>query len=97
LGSDIAMSLDDCPPLPSSRERLAEAVRRTTLWGRRSRDAFPPDGRALFGIVQGGDDGDLRRQSRAELKALGFEGYATGAVPVGAEGGGAWGARAGGG
>ena len=83
LGSDIAMAFDDCPPLPSSRQRLVAAVRRTTLWARRSRDTFPPDGRALFGIVQGGDDRDLREQSVAEITSLGFEGYAIGGVSVG--------------
>src|SRR2546422_7957436 len=52
LGSDIVMAFDDCPPLPSGLERLLEAVRRTTLWARRSRDAFPGNGRAQFGIIQ---------------------------------------------
>jgi queuine tRNA-ribosyltransferase len=83
LGSDIAMAFDDCPPLPAEPSRLAEAVRRTSLWARRSRDAFPRDGRALFGIVQGGDDPDLRRRSVEEIVALGFEGHAIGGVSVG--------------
>jgi queuine tRNA-ribosyltransferase len=83
LGSDIAMAFDDCPPLPSRRERLEAAVARTTLWARRSREAFPADGRALFGIVQGGDAPDLRERSAAEITALGFEGHAIGGVSVG--------------
>ena len=83
LGSDIAMAFDDCPPLPSGRDRIVQAVRRTTLWARRSRAAFPADGRALFGIVQGGDDRGLREQSVAEITALGFEGHAIGGVSVG--------------
>jgi len=83
LGSDIAMAFDDCPPLPSGRDRIVQAVRRTTLWARRCRAAFPADGRALFGIVQGGDDRGLREQSVAEITALGFEGYAIGGVSVG--------------
>ena len=83
LGSDIAMAFDDCPPLPSGRDRIFQAVRRTTLWAGRSRAAFPADGRALFGIVQGGDDRELREQSVAEITAIGFDGYAIGGVSVG--------------
>ena len=83
LGSDIAMAFDDCPPLPSERPRLEAAVSRTTLWARRCREAFRPAGRALFGIVQGGDAPDLRARSAAEITALGFEGYAVGGVSVG--------------
>jgi queuine tRNA-ribosyltransferase len=83
LGSDIAMTFDDCPPLPSDRDRILQAVRRTTLWAMRSREAFARDGRALFGIVQGGDMRELREQSVAEITAIGFEGYAIGGVSVG--------------
>ena len=83
LGSDIAMAFDDCPPLPSERSRIEAAVRRTTLWARRSRDAFRGEGRALFGIVQGGDDRALREQSASEIAAMGFEGHAIGGVSVG--------------
>jgi queuine tRNA-ribosyltransferase len=83
LGGDIAMAFDDCPPLPAERGRLEAAVRRTGAWARRCRDAFRGDGRALFGIVQGGDDPDLRRRSAEEIAALGFEGHAIGGVSVG--------------
>jgi queuine tRNA-ribosyltransferase len=83
LGSDIAMAFDDCPPLPSDRERLEAAVRRTTSWARRSRDVFPADGRALFGIIQGGDDPELRQRSVSQTLSIGFDGYAIGGVSVG--------------
>ena len=83
LGSDIAMAFDDCPPLPSPPERLAAAVERTTRWARRCRTAFPDDGRALFGIVQGGDDRALRERSAAGILPLGFDGLAIGGVSVG--------------
>jgi len=83
LGSDVAMAFDDCPALPSPPERLREAVRRTTAWARRSRDAFAQDDRALFGIVQGGDDRALREESAAAITAMGFEGHAIGGVSVG--------------
>jgi queuine tRNA-ribosyltransferase len=83
LGSDIAMAFDDCPPLPSEQERLRQAVNRTTAWARRSRAAFPDDGRALFGIVQGGDDEALREESARAITAMGFEAHAIGGVSVG--------------
>lgn len=83
LGSDIAMAFDDCPALPSDRPRVEEAVRRTSTWARRSRDAFPADGRALFGIVQGGAERDLREASAESIRAIGFDGYAIGGASVG--------------
>jgi queuine tRNA-ribosyltransferase len=55
-------------------------------WGERSKRAFeggPRDGRALFGIVQGGDDAGLRRQSARALVGIGFDGYAIGGLAVG--------------
>jgi queuine tRNA-ribosyltransferase len=83
LGSDVAMAFDDCPALPSDPARLRDAVRRTTAWAERCRRAWPDDGGALFGIVQGGDDGALRAESAAAIRALGFDGYAIGGVSVG--------------
>ncbi len=84
LGSDIVMAFDDCPPLPAERERIVAAVDRTTRWARRCREAFrPDDGRALFGIVQGGDDLELRARSVQEIVGLGFDGHAIGGVSVG--------------
>jgi queuine tRNA-ribosyltransferase len=83
LGSDIVMAFDDCPALPSDPDRLAQAVARTTAWARRARDVFPDDGRALFGIVQGGDDRALRTRSAGEVTAMGFDAHAIGGVSVG--------------
>jgi queuine tRNA-ribosyltransferase len=83
LGSDIVMAFDDCPALPSDPARLRDAVRRTTAWAGRCRAVFPDDGRALFGIVQGGDDGALRAESASAIRALGFDAYAIGGVSVG--------------
>ena len=83
LGSDIAMIFDDCPPLPSPRPRVEAAVERTALWAERCRHAWQGDGRGLFGIVQGGEEHDLRRRSAAQICSLGFDGYAIGGVSVG--------------
>ena len=63
LGSDIAMCLDQVPPAGVSRRELEDAVRRTTAWAERQRDAPRADGQLRFGITQGGIDPELRRRS----------------------------------
>jgi queuine tRNA-ribosyltransferase len=83
LGSDVAMCLDICPPADVPRAELAEAVRRTTLWASRQREAPRAPGQRLFGIAQGGADPELRRRSIAEIVELGFDGHALGGLAVG--------------
>ncbi|APX11231.1 tRNA guanosine(34) transglycosylase Tgt [Tateyamaria omphalii] len=84
LGSDIVMCFDECPALPADRDRIAESMRLSMRWARRSRDAFGDrPGHALFGIQQGGLEQDLREESAEALKEIGFEGYAVGGLAVG--------------
>jgi queuine tRNA-ribosyltransferase len=85
LGSDIAMQLDECLELPAPRRELERAMRLSVAWAERSKRAFEgaPAGRALFGIVQGGDDAPLRAKSARALTAIGFDGYAIGGLAVG--------------
>jgi queuine tRNA-ribosyltransferase len=85
LGSDIAMQLDECLALPASRGELERAMRLSLAWAKRSKRAFEgaPAGSALFGIVQGGDDPQLRSESARRLVSLGFDGYAIGGLAVG--------------
>ena len=84
LGVDVAMALDECVKLPSSREQLARAVARTTEWAKRCAAARrAPERTLLFGIVQGGLEADLRARSAAELVALDLPGYAIGGLSVG--------------
>jgi len=83
LGADVIMCLDVCPALPAETEQLAEAVRKTTLWAQRCREAHSRDDQALFGIVQGGIDRAMRERSATELLALDFPGYAIGGLSVG--------------
>lgn len=83
LGSDIAMVLDQCPPYPAERGEVSEAVRRTTIWARRSKDTHLRDDQAQFAIIQGGIFSDLRRQSAAALVEMDFDGYAIGGLSVG--------------
>jgi len=85
LGSDVAMCLDVCPPAGAPREELELAVRRTTLWAARQREAPRPTGQLLFGISQGGIDPELRARSIEELTSLDFDGYALGGLSVGEE------------
>jgi len=83
LGSDIAMCLDQVPAAGVSHRQLEEAVRRTTDWARRQRDAPRADGQLQFGITQGGVDPELRRRSTEEIAALGFDGNAIGGLAIG--------------
>ncbi len=85
LGADIAMQLDECMRLPAPRPDLERAMRLSLRWAERSKRAFEgvPAGRALFGIVQGGDDPALRLESLAALVDMDFQGYAIGGLAVG--------------
>ena len=85
LGSDIAMQLDECLKLPAPHRELERAMRLSLAWAERSKRAFEqtPPGRALFGIVQGGDDPQLRTTSARGLVDIGFPGYAIGGLAVG--------------
>lgn len=89
LGADIAMAFDDCPPagdsIPESqrRERTMQAKDRTIRWLKRCVAAHHREDQALFGIVQGGTELDLRTASVEETCAFDLCGYAIGGVAVG--------------
>ena len=83
LGSDIAMCLDQVPPTGVGRATLEQAVRRTTLWAARQREAPRADGQLRFGIAQGGIDPELRRRSTEEIAELDFDGNAIGGLAIG--------------
>ena len=83
LGSDVAMCLDAVPPADAPRPALEEAVRLTTHWASRQRDAARAPGQLVFGIAQGGADEELRTRSIQEITALGFDGYALGGLAIG--------------
>lgn len=84
LGSDIVMCFDECPALPADRARIEDSMRLSMRWAARSREAFGDrPGHALFGIQQGGLEQDLRAESAAALREIGFEGYAVGGLAVG--------------
>jgi queuine tRNA-ribosyltransferase len=85
LGSDIAMQLDECVRLPADRNDIERAMQLSLRWAERSKRAFEgaAEGYMLFGIVQGGDNPELRRASARELIGIGFHGYAIGGLAVG--------------
>ncbi len=85
LGADIAMQLDECLRLPAAPADVERAMRLSLAWAERCKRAFAADasGRALFGIVQGGDDPRLRTESARRLIDIGFPGYAIGGLAVG--------------
>ncbi|HEX2825625.1 MAG TPA: tRNA guanosine(34) transglycosylase Tgt [Burkholderiales bacterium] len=83
LNSDIVMVFDECTPYPASRDQAADSMRMSLRWAERSKRAHDANPNALFGIVQGGMYEDLRDESLAGLKGIGFDGYAVGGLSVG--------------
>ena len=91
LGSDIQMQLDECIELPAEPARAREAMELSLRWAARCKAEFARqqevgrarEGQALFGIVQGGTDTQLRRRSAEGLVALDLPGYAVGGLAVG--------------
>jgi queuine tRNA-ribosyltransferase len=90
LGSDIAMTLDECIETPAPREVAEAALKRTTEWACRARRYFLETAKRTenwaqwqFGIVQGATFADLRRESAEQLLELDFPGYAVGGLAVG--------------
>ncbi len=88
LGSDIIMPLDECAPFPCDHKGAERAIRRTTLWAKRSKKYFQENSsnrnnQLLFGIIQGATYKDLREKSTEDILEIGFDGYAIGGVSVG--------------
>jgi queuine tRNA-ribosyltransferase len=86
LGSDIQMQLDECIELPAARPEAERAMELSLRWAERAQAAFARQakpGQALFAIVQGGVDAELRRRSAVALVAMDFPGYAVGGLAVG--------------
>jgi queuine tRNA-ribosyltransferase len=83
LGSDIAMMLDVLVGLPADRQTVEAAMERTLRWAHRATLARVRDDQALFGIVQGGTDLELRTESAGRTAAMGFDGFGIGGLSVG--------------
>ncbi|ALN73322.1 tRNA guanosine(34) transglycosylase Tgt [Aureimonas sp. AU20] len=84
LDADIQMQLDECIRLPAERSEIERAMELSLRWAERSAVAFGNQpGKAMFGIVQGGDQPDLRIRSAERLAAMNLKGYAVGGLAVG--------------
>jgi len=83
LGSDIVMIFDECTPYPATEEEVRTSMELSLRWAERSKVAHADNPSALFGIVQGGMYGELRKKSISRLKEISFDGYAIGGLSVG--------------
>lgn len=84
LGSDIQMQLDECVALPAEAAAIEQSMEMSLRWAERCKTAFGDQpGRAMFGIVQGGDIPALRERSAQALTAMELKGYAIGGLAVG--------------
>lgn len=84
LDSDIQMQLDECVALPASEKEIERAMELSLRWAERCKVAFGDQpGKAMFGIVQGGDNPALRQRSAQALTAMNLKGYAVGGLAVG--------------
>ena len=84
IGADIMMSFDECIPYPATREYAENSMMRTLRWAERGKNANErPEEQAVFGIVQGGDNADLRKYCAEKLVEMDFPGYAIGGTSVG--------------
>jgi len=83
LGSDVAMAFDQPVDPAQPRADVGDAMHRTHRWAARSLAARRSANQALFGIVQGGIDSELRRASVDAIGSLPFDGIAVGGLSVG--------------
>ncbi|MBP1856831.1 tRNA guanosine(34) transglycosylase Tgt [Rhizobium herbae] len=84
LDSDIQMQLDECVRLPAEATDIERAMEMSLRWADRCKTAFGDQpGKAMFGIVQGGDVSALRVRSAQALSSLDLKGYAIGGLAVG--------------
>jgi queuine tRNA-ribosyltransferase len=99
LGADIIVAFDECTEYPADRERMRTSMEMTLRWAARSKKYFEDhkpevpwgsttlreleETQSLFGIVQGGMDLALRKESAERTIEIGFPGYAIGGLSVG--------------
>jgi queuine tRNA-ribosyltransferase len=93
LGADIIMAFDECTEYPADRARTKASLELTLRWAERCKNYFEEhkhevpwkavSTQSLFGIVQGGMDLELRKESAERTVEIGFPGYAIGGLSVG--------------
>ena len=83
IGSNIMMPLDICLPKGSSEKKLIDALETTYEWAKQSISARSSNSSKLFGIIQGGNNLELRELSANKMTGLNFDGFAYGGLSVG--------------
>jgi queuine tRNA-ribosyltransferase len=80
LGADIIIPLDELPPYHTTSESLKVSLARTHRWEQRSLETHlkNPQGQAMYAVIHGGIDLDLRKESCSFLAALPFDGFSIG-------------------
>ena len=80
LGADIIIPFDELPPYHIDRQKLEQSLHRTHRWEERSliEHMQNPQSQAIYGVIHGGIDPDLRKQSCEILSKLPFDGFAIG-------------------
>lgn len=80
LGADIIIPLDELPPYHISHDDLKTSLARTHRWEKRSLDAHlaHPNNQAMYAVVHGGIDPELRALSAKTLTNMPFDGFAIG-------------------
>lgn len=91
IGSDIMFCLDHCTHPAADRNTQRQSVEHTVAWAKRCREEFDrrrgDPAPALFAIVQGGPDPELRKECAERLLEIGFDGYGFGGWPIADDGG----------
>lgn len=85
LGADIILPLDICAPYPCPTYEARQAMERTHRWEERAlvaKERYRPE-QALFGIVQGAFEPELRRASAHFIGTMPFPGFSIGGLSVG--------------
>lgn len=85
LGSDIAMTFDECTPIDADEKYAKESMERTYRWAIRCLKAHKKKDQLLFGIAQGGMYENLRMKNARDIVSLDFDGYAIGGLSIGEE------------
>jgi queuine tRNA-ribosyltransferase len=83
IGSDVALTLDDCPPFGSEYDDVDKSIARTILWAEKFKAAHNDSAQNVFGIVQGGIFPNLRKKCSEALIEMDFDGYAIGGLCIG--------------
>ena len=83
LGSDIIMAFDECLKYPATEEQIRASMDMTLRWLQRSKDAMTRKESLLFGIVQGGLEVEMRKESLRKTIEIDLPGYALGGFSVG--------------